>query len=123
MDIPVLGSDAARARNQIRAQETPEVIEAVTAFIIYATPDGRYLPEFSLDAPLTVSRPPTRHDVTAGCAVVAAEAALGAQVEATTANVLGNLARMQGDPNYHAMLEGARAQAQAAMDAAAGAAR
>lgn len=120
MTVPLLGSDAAKARNQARqAEQVPEVIEAVTAFTVYVTPDGRFLPEFSLDTAITTQRPPTRHDVLAGCAVVAHDISAQMQIEGTTASVLGNFARMQGDPNYHAMLEQARTQAEAAMNAAA----
>lgn len=119
MPVPVLGSSAAKMRDvQRTAAETPAVIEAVTAFIVYATPDGRYLPEYDLDAPLTVTRPPTRHEVIAGCEIVTADTRLQMQTEAVTANVLMNFARMQGDPNYHAMLAETRAQAEAAMHAA-----
>lgn len=124
MTIPLLGSDAAKARSQVRqAEQVPAVIEATTAFIVYVTPDGRFLPEFNLDAAITAERPPTRHEVIAACAVIAGDTRLQMQTEAVTANVLMNFARMQGDPNYHAMLAETRAQAEAASRAAAGGAK
>lgn len=124
MDVPVLGSGHAKAREQVRqAEQVPAVIEAATAFVIYVTPDGRFLPETDLDAPVTITRPPTRHDILAGCAVVAGDIRLQMQTEAVTANVLMNFARMQGDPNYHAMLAETRAQAEAAARVAAGGAK
>jgi len=121
MTVPLLGSSAAQARQQQRqAAETPAVTEAVTAFIICVMPDGSYRPEYDLDAAVTTERLPTRHEVIAGCEVVASSAKLDMVTEAVTMNVVGNLGRMQSDPNYHAMIAQAREQAAAAMQAAGG---
>jgi hypothetical protein len=120
VELPALGADAAKIRQQARQQEQApdEPVAAITAFLVYLTPEGRYLMEADLDRPLTTERPPTRGDITAGCQNVLDDARRQAQTEEITMNVLGNFSRMMSDPNYHAMVEQARTQAAVAMGAA-----
>lgn len=120
MEVPVLGQDAARVREGVRQQEAPQVIEAVTAFLVCITPDGRYIMETDLDVPVTADRLPTRHEVIAACQVIASDTLRRTQTEELTMNILGNFSRMQTDPQYLSMVAMARAQAEAATAAANG---
>ena len=122
MPVPELGSAAAKVRNQMRQLDdaAPEAIEAVTAFLVWITPDGRYIMDTDLDRPVTADRKPTKHEVIAACACVSNDMRRQMQTEEVTMNVLGNLSRMQADPNYHMMLAQARAQAETAAAVAAG---
>lgn len=115
MDIPALGAAAAKLREQVRAQESPQAVDAVTAFIVYITADGRYLTAADLDAPVTSERPPTRQEIIAACEAVSSEIKRLNQTEEVTMNVLGNLGRMLGDPNFHMLLTQARQQGEAAV--------
>lgn len=121
MELPALGSDAARVREQSRRQEQApdEPVAAVTGFIVYITPDGRYLMDADINKPVTVQRPPSRDEITATCGNIRAAVLAQAQTEATTMTVLGNMSRMQADPQYQMMLDQARTQALAAAAAAA----
>lgn len=120
-EIPALVSSAAKARQQVRQHEEPEgPIEAVTAFLVYVTPEGACIMDVNIDLPLTVERPPTRHEVIGACENVKADIDRQMATEQVTMNVLGNLSRMQADPQYHIMLSQARAQAEAAAAAANG---
>jgi hypothetical protein len=121
MQVPELGSGAAKVRTQMRQQETePETAEAVTAFLVYITPEGRVIMDANLDAPVTALRPPSRHEIIGACRNVANDVARQMQTEEVTMNILGNLSRMQADPNYQAMVAEAQAQARAAAAAASG---
>lgn len=119
MEVPALGSAQARLREDLRKQEAPEAAEAVTAFLIWITPDGRYVMSTDLGYPVTAGRAPTRQEVIAACEVTAGDMRRQAQTEELTMNILGNLSRMQADPQYHMAIEQARAQAGAAAAAAA----
>lgn len=122
VDVPVLGSGAAKLREDMRTQqEAPALIDAVTAFLVYITPDGRYIMDTDLDSPVTTARTPTRHEIIAACANVSNDTRRQMQSEEVTMTILGNLSRMQADPNYHMAVEQARAQASAAAAAAAAA--
>lgn len=120
MELPALGASAAKQREQLRISEQApdEPIAAVTAFLVYVTPEGRYAFDPDLDRPVIAERPPTRGDIVAACTNVLTDITRQAQTEELTMNVLGNLSRMQADPNYHAMIEQARVQAAAAVQAA-----
>ena len=121
MDVPALGSAAARLRQDQRKQaEALEAIEAVTAFLVYLTSEGRYVMDVNLDSPVTAERTPARHEVVAGCQNIADDLRRQAQTEEITMNVLGNFTRMQTDPQFHAMIASARAQAEAAAAVASG---
>lgn len=66
-DIPLLGQNKTQAPKQ---PEAPEIIEAVTAFVVYLTPDGRVMADVDLNAPITAQRPPTFDDMYGMCANV-----------------------------------------------------
>lgn len=114
MEVPTLGQSAAKMREESRTLETPGPTEAVTAFLVYVTSDGRYIMDTDLDADLIAARQPTRHEVIAACECVAADIRRQTQTEELTMTILGNLSRMMSDPQYHLMVDQARQAAVAA---------
>jgi hypothetical protein len=124
MEVPALGPAAAKLRAGLREQPhagPAAPVEAVTAFLVYVTADGRYVLETSLDAQVTASRPPTRDEVIGACQKVADDMRRQAQSEEITVNVLGNISRMLSDPGFHALVTRARTEAEAAAAIASGA--
>lgn len=122
MEVPALGSSEAKARDNLRrSQEEPdEPVAVATAFLVYITDDGRCVMDSNLSAAIIPDRAPSKHEVIGACENVINDLRLQMQTEAITMNVLGNLSRMQADPNYHAMVAQAQQQARAAAVVAGG---
>lgn len=122
MDVPLLGQSAAKARDDVRKHaDEPRIIEAVTAFRVLITPDGRCLMEPDPDAEVITERAPTSHDVISACTAVITDVTRMMLVQDTVVTVLGNMSRMHADPQYQQLIEQAREQARIAAAAAAGA--
>lgn len=68
--------------------DTPKPIEAVTAFIAYQLPNGRWESTGDLNAPLIPSRPATLDDIAGGGHVVSAEATAVKNANITTQTMI-----------------------------------
>ena len=121
MSIPLLGQDAARSRQAQQAgDDKPEFIEAECAFIVYQTPDGAWVATADLGTPVTIERPPTRHDIISGCECAKQEQLRQMATQEITMNVLGNFTRAMSDPSFQLAMRQANETARAAAAAANG---
>lgn len=76
MTVPELGKVAADERAQPEEEETIEVIEAKTAFLIFTTPEGNTVLTADINAPITVERQPTSHEVKGALYVILSDFAV-----------------------------------------------
>lgn len=74
-DIPELGRAAAAERTQPE-EEVIDVIEAKTAFLVFTTPEGNTVLTADINAPISVERPPTSHEVKGALYVVLSDFAV-----------------------------------------------
>lgn len=75
METPELSQSAASQRVEPE-EEVIDVIEARTAFLVFTTPEGNTVLTADINAPITVERPPTSHEVKGALYVVLSDFAV-----------------------------------------------
>lgn len=64
-DIPLLGQN-----NSEKSEESAEVQNVRTAFMVYITEDGQYILDTDINSPIVPERVPSRDEIFAACQVV-----------------------------------------------------